>query len=148
MAKKDTPIFSWSRDWLGPAVLLALLGAVGKYVFELLGSAFLHSLLEENPVSESLAWAVPGVRFIFGWVLPISIAVLAIATFYLKGVKQGRIDRRVDSAMQNMALLHGHIDEDGLLEAKDSGQSFNLERCWRCGHPRFQRPPTDGGLNE
>ena len=41
-------------------------------------------------------------------------------------------------AVENMRDIHGHADEDGLREAWEKGESFNKEKCWRCGMPRFK----------
>jgi hypothetical protein len=45
---------------------------------------------------------------------------------------QGRI------AITNMSQVHGHADDQGIMEAVRTGASFNAELCWKCGRPRFE----------
>ena len=42
-------------------------------------------------------------------------------------------------AMQQMLEVHGHVDLQGLLEARRTEVAFNADNCWSCGKPRFQK---------
>ncbi len=43
---------------------------------------------------------------------------------------------RVLTAMVNMYVIHGHVDEVGLWEASINNETLN-SACWKCGQPRF-----------